>query len=100
MVINNEKMRKSEILFSIIFLIIAYYMIAEKDFLSQAETRDLVYHSILTLGAISVVINNVIDLRKLGRKEFKYRIISIFCIVSATIFVLVTVFRLFFMLIT
>lgn len=45
-------MKKNEILFSIIFLIMAYYIITKEGFLSQISTRDMVFHIILTLLAL------------------------------------------------
>lgn len=93
-------MKNKEVFFAIIFLIISYYMITEKEFLSQDNTRDLAFHSILVIGAFAVTLSGVIDFRKLKKKKFKYKIITIFCIASSLIFILATIYRIIFMFTT
>lgn len=89
-------MRKNEILFSIAFLIIVYYTVTEKNFLSQMNTRDLVFHSILTLLAFAIAISNFIDLRKLKTSNFKYKVLPIFYIISSVLFIITSACSLFF----
>ncbi len=88
-------MKKNEILFSIIFLIMAFYIITKEGFLSQISTRDMVFHITLTLLAFAVAISNIVDLRKLRTREFKYKVIPLLCITSSLIFIVATVYSMF-----
>ena len=74
-------------------------MIIDKEFLLQANTRDLVFHSLLTMGAFAVAISSIIDLRKLKNRDSKNKTFIIFYILSSLIFIFATVYRLIFMLI-
>lgn len=73
-------------------------MITEKNFLSQANTGELVFHIIMTIAAIFVTAFSIIDLKKIKKEDIKNKIILVFCIVSSLVFILSTVYRLIFML--
>lgn len=73
-------------------------MITEKNFLSQANTGELVFHIIMTVAAFFVTAFSIIDLKKIKKEDTKNKIILVFCVVSSLVFILSTVYRLVFML--
>jgi len=80
------KGREKEILFSIVFLILSYYIFTRKAFLS-IRGSDLFYHVLFIILSLFIGISSIIDLRHLERKNMKSKISLLFCFVSSLIFI-------------
>lgn len=92
LVIKLLTMKKREIVFSIMFLILSYYIIRNRDFISFKNSSDLLYYILFIIGALILAITSIIDLRHWAGKDLTAKISLLFCMISSLIFVLVAVF--------
>ncbi len=88
-------MRSRDIIFSIIFLILTYYIVTNRNFLSFKDPSDLFYYILFYLGALIMAITSITDLHCLKEKSIKNRISLLFCFISSLIFIFASAYSIF-----
>ncbi len=87
-------MKASDILFSILFIVLTVETLANSSLLVLKDSSDLFYFVLVSLAALIVAITSGMDLRGLKEKNIKSRISTLFCFASSLIYILVTAFYL------
>ena len=85
--------KKREITFSIIFLILSYYIITHPDFLTFRDKGELILFIMLIIGGLYLTVLNIIELTQLKAMDLKDKIINSFCFISSLIFILTSAYR-------
>ncbi len=85
-------MKKREITFSIIFLILSYYVVAFPSFLTFEDNGELVLLGLLVISGLYLNVLSIIELTQFKHKSMKNNLIDSFCFTSSLIFVIVTVY--------
>ncbi len=87
-------MIKKEILLSIIFLILSYFLLSEKNFLNFKSGSDLFYFALLLVAAFFLVVTSRIELNKYKEKPPVENLISLICLCSSLLFLISGIFSL------
>ncbi len=80
-------MKKREIIFSFIFLILSYYIFVDPTFLSFEDNGEFILFILLMMGALYLTILNAIELMQYKHMDIRNRIINSFCFISSVIFI-------------
>jgi len=90
---NSKTMnRKRELTFSIIFLILSYYIITQTSFLTFEDNGDLFLFVMLMIGSLNIVVLSAIELVQFKHIDLKNKIINSFCFISSLIFLLASAY--------
>ena len=81
-------MKKREIIFSFIFLILSYYIFVDPTFLSFEDNGEFILFILLMMGALNLTILNAIELMQYKHMDIRNRIINSFCFISSVIFII------------
>lgn len=85
-------MKKREIIFSIIFLILSYYIIVFPSFLTFEDKGELILFVLLIIGGLYLTMLSMIELIQSKQRDMKNKIIDSFCFISSLIFVIAAVY--------
>ena len=84
--------RKRELAFSIIFMILSYYIVTQTSFLTFGDYGDLFLFVMLIIGSLNIVVLSAIELIKFKHIDIKNKIINFFCFISSLIFLLASAY--------
>lgn len=84
--------KKREIAFSVMFLILTYYLVARPSFLIFEDKGELILFIMLIIGSLYLTTLSTIELIKLKTKSLKDKIVNSFCIISSLGFLLASVY--------
>lgn len=84
--------KKREIAFSVMFLILTYYLVAHPSFLIFEDKGELILFIMLIIGSLYLTTLSTIELIKLKTKSLKDKIVNSFCIISSLGFLLASVY--------
>jgi hypothetical protein len=85
-------MKSRDIIFSVIFLVLAYHILINHNFLILKKSSDLLYLILVSLGALTMAITSIIDLYSFKEKDIKNKIKALFCFFSSILYILVIAF--------
>ena len=85
-------MKARDIIFSIIFIVLAVETLTNSGLLVFKSSSDLFYFVLVSLAAQTMAITSGVDLRGLKEKNIKSKISTLFCFTSSLIYILVTIF--------
>jgi len=87
-------MKKKEIAFSVIFLVLSYYLIGNSSFLSFHDIGDMILFIMLIIGSLYLTVFSLLELIQLKKMKFKNRIINLFSFFSSLVFLLASIYAL------
>jgi len=81
-------MKKREVIFSIMFVILSYYIFTNDSFLTVRDNSDWYYLVLFIIASLSMVIISAIELIKYKQMDVKNKIINSFCFISSLMFII------------